>query len=338
MVGRGLGYGTLQGWLDRMKSIKVRGKIRLRIWSTVALVVVGITGELLARYVLGLGTPPLSVLHPKIEYMLKPKQDLYRFGNHIVINQYGMRTEPFAAKKEKDEFRIMAFGDSVLNGGNLTDQADLATSLVRDELAKLGYKSVVIGNISAGSWGPGNWLAYAKEYGFFDADVIALLISSHDYVDNPTFRPLDKNTHPTARPVLAIFEGVERYLPRYLPHADARNNATETDRFPAEENEREVQRGLEDLRNFLVLAQEKARTVLVLQHLEKLEIENGTPHPGYQRIKAVCDQLGIIPISLEPYFRRSIESGANPYRDNIHPNEAGQRLIAEAIKANLPSK
>ena len=303
-----------------------------------ALAVGGITGELLARHVLGLGTPPLYAPHPKIEYMLKPNQDLYRFGKHIVVNQYGMRTEPFSGPKEPDEFRLMVFGDSVLNGGSQTDHADLATSMEKDRLISAGYKNVIVGNISAGSWGPGNWLAYAKEYGFFDADIIALVISSHDYADNPTFLPLDRNTHPTVRPVSALLEGVERYLPRYLPHVDARNNPTETDRFPAEGNEREVQRGLEDLRNFLVLAQEKSRTVLVLQHLEKSEIDKGSANPGYKRIKAVCNQLGIIPISLEPYFRRSIESGANPYRDNIHPNEVGQRLIAEAIKAILPSK
>ena len=308
------------------------------IWVAASLLAAVVTGEIGARYFLGLGTPPLSVPHPRIEYMFKPNQDVYRFGNRFIVNQYGMRTEPFAAKKEKDEFRIMVFGDSILNGGNLTDQADLATSLVRDGLTKVGYKNVVVGNISAGSWGPGNWLAYAKEYGFFDADIIVLVISSHDYADNPTFQPLDKNTHPTANPVSALLEGVERYLPRYPPHADTRNSVAETDRFAAERNEREVQRGLEDLGNFLVLAKEKARAVLVLQYLEKSEIENATTHPGHQRIKAVCSQLGIIPISLEPYFRRLIESGANPYRDNIHPNEVGQRLISEAIMANMPSK
>ena len=300
--------------------------------------VVGIIGEMLSRHVLGLGTPPLFVPHPQIEYMLKPNQDLYRFGNHIIVNQYGMRTEPFSASKQPGEFRLMVFGDSVLNGGNQTDHADLATSVEKYRLISAGYNNVIVGNISAGSWGPGNWLAYAKEYGFFDADIIALLISSHDYADNPTFLPLDWITHPTVRPVSALLEGVERYLPRYLAHADARNNATETDRFPAEGNEREVQKGLEDLRTFLLLAKDKSSTVLVFQHLEKSEIENSTPHPGYQRIKTVCEQLGIVPISLEPYFRRSIDSGADPYRDNIHPNEAGQLLIAEAIMANLPSK
>jgi|CXWL01.1.fsa_nt_gi hypothetical protein len=296
------------------------------------------TGEITARYVLGLGTPPISVPHPRIEYMFKPNQNVNRFGNRFIVNQYGMRTEPFSAKKEKEEFRIMAFGDSVLNGGNLTDQAHLATSLVRESLTSFEYENVVVGNISAGSWGPGNWLAYAKEYGFFGADIVALVISSHDYADNPKFLPLDRNTHPTEAPISALLEGIERYLPRYFPYAGARNTATEADRFAADGDDREMRKGLEDLSSFLALAKDKAKMVLVFQHFEKSEIENGIPHSGYYHIKAVCEQLGIAPISLEPYFRRSIEDGADPYRDNIHPNQIGQSLIADAIMEALLSK
>ena len=56
-------------------------------------------GEIFARYFLGLGTPPLSISDPRIEYMFKPNQDVYRFGNHFITNQYGMRSEPFTKKK-----------------------------------------------------------------------------------------------------------------------------------------------------------------------------------------------------------------------------------------------
>lgn len=319
-----------------LETIKVRTTQSYRFKHFLLLLVAfGIFGEIIARHFLGLGTPPLSVSHPSIEYMLKPNQDVYRFGNRFIVNQFGMRTEPFASKKGTGEFRVMVFGDSVINGGNLTDQPDLATSLVKVVLTKRGYENVVIGNISAGSWGPGNWLAYAKEYGFFDADVVVLLISSHDYADNPTFQPLDKNTHPTVTPVSAFLEGVERYLPRYLPIWGVKTDLNEIDKFELSVNDREAQRGLEDLKNFLALAKEKSRTVVVLQHLEKSEIDEGSVKPGHRYIKAVCDQLGIAPMSLEPYFRHLIESGANPYRDNIHPNERGQRLIAEAIVANL---
>ena len=309
------------------------------VWSIVSLVVVIAGGEIFARYYLGLGTPPLSVTHPRIEYMFKPNQDLYRFGNHFIVNQYGMRTTSFTiAQKGNDEYRIMVFGDSVLNGGVQTDHTALATTILKDRLSEVSNKNVVVGNISAGSWGPGNWLAYAKEYGFFGADIVVLVISSHDYADIPTFQALNKNTHPTERPISALLEGITRYLPRYLPQlwADSKST-TETDRFAEEADEQEAQKGLDDLRRFLELAKNNSTNVLVLQHWEKSEIERGFANSGNKSIKVVCEQMGITYISLEPYFRRSIESGVSPFRDNIHPNEMGQQLIAEAILENMPN-
>jgi len=308
---------------------------KIIVWLTFMPMIIAVIGEMVARYGLGLGTPPLVIPHQKIEYMFKPNQDVYRFGNHFIVNQYGMRTEPFFTQKGNNEFRVMAFGDSVLNGGGLTDHADLATTLLQNSLSKVSDKNVLVGNISAGSWGPGNWLAYVQEYGFFGADIVVLVISSHDYADNPTFHALDPNTHPTEKPVSALLEGITRYLPRYLPQGGTDNpGAIEPDRFQTEYSEQEAQKGLADLRRFLELAKNNSANVMVLQHWEKSEIESGSANPGNQYIKMVCEQMGISPLSLEPYFRRSIENGANPYRDNIHPNQVGQQLIAEAIFAH----
>jgi len=306
-------------------------------WSLMLIAVVISGGELFARYYLGLGTPPLSVALPKIEYMFKPNQDLYRFGNHIIINQYGMRSTSFASKKDDDEYRIMVFGDSVLNGGNLTDHCELATTILQDKLNETSNKKIIVGNISAGSWGPGNWLAYTDKYGFFDADVVVLVISSHDYSDNPTFQALNKNTHPTKKPTSAFFEGITRYfLPRYLPQIGDDGNYKSA---ISEEkvNEKEVRKGLDDIKNFLSIARNNSSKVLVLQHWEMSEIENDSAKPGNQLIKEVCNSMGISPISLEPYFSRSIRNGKNPYRDNIHPNQIGQQLIGLAIFENLPN-
>jgi hypothetical protein len=247
-----------------------------------------------------------------------------------------MRSNPFPKKREGNELRIMVFGDSVLNGGNLTDHADLATTLIKKRLAKFTSRNVVVGNISAGSWGPGNWLAYANKYGFFDADIVVLVISSHDYADNPTFQPLNPNTHPTSRPFLALTEGITRYLPRYLPHFASSENTKEADHFSEPASE-EISKGLEDLKKFLVMAKNSAKFVLVLQHWERDEINKNEAKPGNARIHDLCESIGIIPIQLESYLKESIKGGKNPYRDNIHQNQIGQELIANAILKNLPN-
>lgn len=316
-------------------------KIRVKyiIWVISSVIFAFAIGEIFARYYLGLGPPPLSVSHPTIEYMYKPNQDVYRFGNHFIVNQYGMRSAAFVEKRSANELRIMVFGDSVVNGGVLTDQSELATSIVKNKLTAIADKNAIVANISAGSWGPGNWLAYAKKYGFFDANIIVLVLSSHDYADNPTFEPLNPNTHPSKAPISALFEGIEKYLPRYFSSKSKNKDVTtEVDQFAATENSKEAQKGLNDLRSFLKLAQNNSTTVLVFQHYEKLEVNSDRTNIGNQHIKMICQQLGITSISLEPYFRKSMAEGVNPYRDNIHPNEVGQRLIAEAMLAKIHNK
>jgi lysophospholipase L1-like esterase len=286
--------------------------------------------EAFARYYLGLGTPYLFDVHPRIEYMLKKNQDVYRFGNHIIVNEYGMRSKPFKANNDKNnETRIMVFGDSVVNGGSLTDHSELATTILANEYKKPNGNTIV-GNISAGSWGPGNWLAYAQEYGFFEADVVVLVISSHDYVDNPTYQTLNESTHPTVNPFSAFTEGLVRYLPRYLP------NWFSSKKVVGVLEDKDKDKGLKDLLSFLKLAQRNAVTVMVLQHWEKDEIARGYANAGNQAIKDICKTIGILPISLEPYFRQFIQNGGDPYRDDIHPNQMGQNLIAKAIIANMP--
>lgn len=306
------------------------------LWWIVALTVAMLTvGELFARLYLGLGTPPLSIPHPRIEYLYQPDQDVMRFGHRFVVNHYGMRSPAFPPRKARDELRVMVFGDSVLNGGNLTDQRELATEIAADALAKQSGKPVVVGNISAGSWGPGNWLAYAREYGFFDADVVLLVISSHDYGDNPTFAALQSDTHPTRQPVSALAEGVMRYLPRYVPKMTVGADPVEISGFAPEPTSTDVKKGMADLRTFLMLAKTQAKTVIVLQHPERMEITRRHMRPGYSAIRSLCTELGVTTVALDPYFRGSMDAGVEPYRDNIHPNAAGQRLIAAAIAASI---
>ncbi|MEZ4701055.1 MAG: hypothetical protein R2834_12035 [Rhodothermales bacterium] len=304
--------------------------------GVVLLVLLTSAGELVARYGLGLGDPPLSVADPRIEYRFKPDQDLYRFHHHFATNAYGMRSDPIQNPKGRNELRILFFGDSVVNGGSLIDQSELATTLVQDRLAGQSGIDVTVGNVSAGSWGPGNWLAWAETYGFFDADVIVLVISSHDARDNPTFAPLDPSTHPTEKPVLALYEALTRYVPRYLPGLAKPAPALATPGTGSTSPDAAMQHALTDLERFLLLASAQTRAVLVIQHLEIQELDQPGPTEGFAHIDALCRKLGIATFDLRDPLTAALKAGGHPYSDNIHLTREGQRLLADAVLRYWP--
>ena len=133
------------------------------LFTTVALCL----AEISARTYLGLGDPPLTIRDFSIEYMFAPSRCYRRFGNSICYNQWSMRSDDFASIKTNSiEKRVLVMGDSVINGGALTDQKDLATTLLQQRLSDCLQVPVVVGNVSAGSWGPGNILAYTRRYGW----------------------------------------------------------------------------------------------------------------------------------------------------------------------------
>ena len=302
---------------------------RLLIFSAATLVGLLIAIELVARFVLGLGTPPLSIAHPTIEYMFKPNQDVYRFHNEQLYNAYGMRSPDMPDHPERV---VLAFGDSVLNGGNQTDHAELATSLLQSELEREGV-SAFVGNVSAGSWGPGNMRAWIDEYGLFDADMLIFVLSSHDFSDQPTFAPLDPTTHPTKNPPLAISEAVQRYLPRYLSAASALKPKSELHPFRDEyERTSPHPTGREDLEAILRLAGN--RPVCLIQHLTQTELQKGEADEGHEGIADVFASAGSPVIQLHKYIG-TISPPTAAYRDDIHINSEGQTALFQAMEECL---
>src|SRR5580765_7907062 len=175
---------------------------------------------ILSRFVRGLGDPPLYQADATMEYVLQPSRTYYRFHNRVSVNRYGMRADDFPPhKSSSEELRVLVVGDSIVYGGVRIDQAEIATENLKRSLQQEFGRPVVIGNASATSWGPPNELAYLQRYGTLDADVVILVLSSHDYADAPTFTPVVgiAAQYPGKKPVLAVADLLKTYfLPRFL--------------------------------------------------------------------------------------------------------------------------
>jgi hypothetical protein len=304
-------------------------------WLLVLIVAMLFGGELFARFYLGLGDPPLSQVHPTIEYLFKPNQKVHRFGNLFQTNRYGMRSADFAPQKlDAKELRVMVYGDSVVNGGNLTDQSRLATSVLQRTLARELNRPVVVGNISAGSWGPLNEYAYLRQYGFLDADVVVLVLSSSDYDDAPTFEPLNPLTHPTEAPISALWEGLTRYLPRYLNGRTVNESGVVPD---AEEvaNKRDIEVSLAAERDFLEMAKAYSVKVMVVQHWTASELHGRKPLQGHTDIRRVALEAAVPVYDDADTLQAFSDEKKNPYRDDIHLNPNGQEALAELILSAL---
>ena len=211
---------------------------------------------------------------------------------------------------------------------NQLDDSELATEILRRRLVTTMAQPVVVGNISAGSWGSPNMLAYAREFGLFDADLVLIVLSSHDSCDVPTFGPLDPNTHPTHAPMSALFEAVTRYLPRYLP-----SFGTGTDQplsVPACDGV-DLQTSLDALSAALRLFKTQTPHVLLILHSTQSELSKRANHTGNHLLAELAHREKVPVFQLGARFSSAIAAGDNPYRDDIHLSATGQRLLADVM-------
>lgn len=277
--------------------------------------------EVYARFVMGLGDPPLWIEDREIEYLPQPSKSYQRFGNRISYNAYSMRSRDFPrSKSDPAEVRVLVVGDSIVHGGSKTDQDALATTLLEKRLSDALGQPVVVANIAAKSWGPPNILAYLRRFGLFDADLVVIVLNSEDYADAPTFDPFDAR-RPQHKPRLALQDLYERYIAKRIVRSLQASRVI---------SPLELKECLDALREVIHMARASGASVVLAQYLKRSELES-EPEIGYHEIARVAKESGIEPVQLGDAFAQALQAGSDPYRDGNHPNEQGQQIIADLL-------
>ncbi|MDR2410698.1 MAG: hypothetical protein LBE13_21660 [Bacteroidales bacterium] len=288
-------------------------------------IIVGIMGvtillvfiETYLRYYWGFCDAVLTQESDKFEYIAQPDQNRFRFRKHVRYNEYSMRS---GSLKSSDSIRILGFGDSVLNGGVQTEQDSLATEIaqyaINQHIIKGGGVIRCL-NISYGSWAPDNCFAYMKEYGDFNANLIFLVVSSHDAYDNMNFQKVVDihPSYPSGQYLSAIYELIDRYL---IPRIFTKKK---------EESDHIVKGNIfnSGFLSFYHYTQENDIPFFIYLHPDKKEMqERKYDYQGDEIIK-FCESNNISLLKGIEYEDESC------YRDGIHLNEHGQRILAKIL-------
>lgn len=286
------------------------------------------------RLGIGLGNPPLYQLHDDIEYL--PVPGVYRrFGNTITCNRAHMRGPDFPnTKSDPNELRILVIGDSIVHAGVRVDDSHVATVVLEQTLRARLNRPVRVMNVGASSWGPLNQLAYVRTFGVFDADAAILVYNCSDMGDGfppPPGTPMLGYEHPQRRPILAIQEVLEKYVPRYLGINPSVVTHDTTD--PPEPIAAYNKKLVGDMVAFL--REKKVAVAGVVQWMES-EIRNG-PRPGTILAREFLESFGVPLVETRDSFAAAMAAGEAPFlpRDEAHPSPVGQRVLTECYEKAL---
>lgn len=291
----------------------------------IAIVVLAGITEVVLRVKYGFCNSPLYVSDPDFEYIYAPNQDVKRFGQVLRTNSLSMRNEEVLPT---DSLVILLIGDSVVNGGSLTDQDSIASTLLEKRFLKDFNKRVRVLNISAGSWGPDNIAAYLKKYGTFKAKLMCLVTSSHDAHDimSPQSPVGIDPGWPDKQYKVALYELWDRYRWMFFYFLDTMFLSPEPE--PKEEKIAIIKPDVTDSAHVASDAKAVEDTVEAKKLNEAGIRKSGlTFNPGYEQLYQMAKQQNIpMFIYLHPEISE-IDLG--------HFNDQGQEIIAFAKEKNI---
>ncbi|MCB0769381.1 MAG: hypothetical protein KDC00_03125 [Flavobacteriales bacterium] len=279
--------------------------------------------EVLLRGLFGFCDTVLMRADPNYEYIAQPSQDRCRFGNRIVYNSLSMRSE----EPDTSGILILGCGDSVINGGVLTDQDSLATEHLSHDLSAALGKRVQVLNLSAGSWGPDNCAAYLRSTPVPAFEALVLFTSSHDAHDNMSFKPVVgvNKSFPSEQYSSALVELWDRYL---LPRI-SKEPVDADGQLGIDKGGDGFNPGFMGLKDY---ADRRGIPFIIFLHADMNEVVSGSYDPQGQEIIRFAEAHGI-------HLIKDLDHGVDRdmLRDKIHPNESGQWKIASIVLSELLS-
>lgn len=284
-----------------------------------------ITCELAGR-ALGLHTPVLYEA-TAYGYRVRPQQDIQRFGNRIHYDSLGLRSDGVAASPAAGVVRVLCLGDSLTNGGAIMDQADTYPHFLQQRL-RTGKQKAEVLNASAPGWAIANEAGWLRANGTFGAQVILLAIGTSDlFQDEAGAEIVDHHpSFPSQAPPLALEEIWSRYvIPRLMGESFADPGAGEIAGSPLTPG-----KAVEQVLSIADYARQNGAVPMVLYVEQPGSLES--PAPEFLEAKrllfATLDQHRIRYVNTRQIVEHS--GGASLFRDGLHPNASGNRILAQA--------
>lgn len=300
-------------------------------YGLAALLVLAVTAELTARHY-GLHRPVLYE-PTSYGYRVAPNQDLSRLGRRTFYNEYGLRSEPMTLEPKPGVLRVLCIGDSITNGGTITDQASSYPYLLEALLRDKGLRAEVL-NASAGGWALENAEGWLRENGTFGAHLVVIEVATHDLFQ-PAAEASVVGGHPSfpsRPPLLALEDLLRRHL---LP----RLSRVLTPGDPgAEWPQRDIGAARAGIDRVAAMAQKvraDGATPLVLQVGQpgSLEPRDAVTEAAKRDLMTTLVALRV-PI-IETRDEIAMGGGTNLFRDALHPNPEGNRVLAETVARAL---
>ena len=293
------------------------------------------------KSIFGLGRPMLYVADPTMGYRVAPNQITRRFGNRIRINEFSMRNDPITPERSPQTLRLLMLGDSLVNGVLWTDQSEILTAHVqRDTVISLlprfpEMNQIEVLNVSAGSWGPRNQLAYLHQFGCFQSQAVILVLNTDDFfgqLPTPEAVGHDPN-YPDRYPPSALVELLQQVWRRIPGKAKLGFPPPARPTPPPERNIVEI-----NLKTIALIAefsrQEKAQFFLVLSPLKRELTRQGGSRDYEQtarnKLQAWTAEADVPYLDLLPLFNLQSDPMAL-YDDHIHLSQQGNQIVSKAI-------
>jgi hypothetical protein len=308
----------------------IEKKMKKKIFKTLCvLLALFFCAELFLRFYFGFCDTVLMKEDADYEYIAAPNQNVFRFRNHIIYNSQSMRSP----EVDTSSIVLLGFGDSVINGGVLTDQDSIASTILSNTLSNHYHKKVQFLNISAGSWGPDNCFAYLQKNGNYHSKNIFLVVSSHDAYDTMNFEKIVgiNESFPDKQYKSALWELLDRYLlPRFYPNYNQSNLAEKSLGINKQTSMSKFNNGFE---SFVKYSKQNKLNLVFFVHAEESELKAGKYNDQGQEIISFAKSNHVT-------ILQDLNLGLNSsyFRDNIHLNAKGQKLMAGIILKYVLSK
>ncbi len=280
--------------------------------------------ELLARFS-GIADVPIYHIDDQIGYIPAANQSgCFLRKNDWQFNDRSMGAPPYRPEGKRN---ILLLGDSIVYGGNAYRQAEKLGPCLQEQLGG----NTAVWPVGAGKWAVLNEITYLERNPDLagQMDWLVWVVITGDFRHRTlSWSPL---VHPPRPPLLASVYGLQRYVlpalhitrdPEYLPIREE-NVAVFDAQIPA-------------FANFLAALKQRSPRlkILIVLYPDSYELKNpggDTSNMVARSLKAHADSLGIRFLEVAGDGRWQ----PNLYRDFVHPNPEGDRVLAACIRDAL---